>query len=438
MSKVENSFMNKLTAFMEKNLVPLGSKIASQRHLSAIKDGLTLLIPLTIIGGFAVLLAVPPIPSTITESSNIFYAFLLGWQSWATTNFAILLIPYQLTIGILSIYVVCGISYRLAKHYGMDALNNMVSALLVFLCISGAYDLATGTLSIAKFGASYMFAAIIVSLTVIEINRFFIKKNIIIKLPDSVPPNVAGPFNALIPLVFNVILFMLVDLACIKFTGAGFTSLVFTVFQPLIQASSSLPSVIVIMVISLTFWFFGIHGDNLVGAIVTPIITSAIAANLAAYTAHQALPYIFAGYAYNVFGLWLVFNAFQIEMFLFCKSSRLKSLVKVSWLPSIFNINEPGVFGIPTVLNVYLLLPQIIASVLNFSVYYLLAQANVVGRFYMTVPFTTPGVLQAFLGTMDWRAAVLWVVLLVVDVLIALPFFKVYDSQILKEESLLS
>ena len=39
----------------------------------------------------------------------------------------------------------------------------------------------------------------------VEITRFLIKRNVIIKLPSSVPPMVGESFASLIPLVVNVI-----------------------------------------------------------------------------------------------------------------------------------------------------------------------------------------------------------------------------------------
>ena len=115
----------------------------------------------------------------------------------------IILIPYYLTIGIISIYVVMGISYQLARSYKLNAINNMVAATFIFLCVS-AYPNNDLVFSISQLGASSMFAGILIALAVVEINRLFTKYNICIKLPDSVPPNVAAPFNVLIPTIANV------------------------------------------------------------------------------------------------------------------------------------------------------------------------------------------------------------------------------------------
>lgn len=431
-----NGFMEKLSDWMMKYLVPIANKIGNQRHLAAVRDGLTVMIPATIVGGFAILLAVPPVPAGVTEGTNFFYSFLLAWKAWAGANSAILMTPYYLTIGIISIYAVCGVSYMLAKHYNMNALNTMVSALLVYLVVSGAIDLENATLQIGRLGAGYMFAAMIVGLLVVEITHAFDVHNIKIKLPDSVPPNVAGPFNVLIALVFNVVVFSLINSLLSTYTGGGIPDLVYTIFTPLMHATGSLPSILILSLISAMFWFFGIHGDNMMSAVTTPITTMALAANAEAMAAGQPLPYIYAGAMAAVYGGWLAGNcAMNLDLLIFAKSSRIRSLSKVAAVPAFFDIAEPYVFGLPEVLNIYYFIPSIVCMVLNISTYYFLASANIVGRFYISLPFTTPAPLQAFLATGgNVPALLLSLALLAVDMVIFFPFLKAYDNSIIREE----
>ena len=43
-------FFDKFQNVMEEKVVPVATRIASQKHLSALRDGLTILIPFTVIG----------------------------------------------------------------------------------------------------------------------------------------------------------------------------------------------------------------------------------------------------------------------------------------------------------------------------------------------------------------------------------------------------
>ncbi len=429
------SFMDRLQGVMEKYIVPVGQKISSQRHLAAVRDGLTIMIPATIIGGFSCLIAIPPVPATITEASNFFYAFLLAWKSFAAAHMNLLITPYYLTISIISVYVVCGVSYQLAKNYKMNAINNMVTALLVYLCVSGALDLGTGSLVISKLGAGYMFTAMVIGLLVVEVSHFCYTHNVRIKMPDSVPPNVSAPFDVLIPAVISVVGFLALDVICTSVTGAGLSNLVYTVFQPLMKATGSLPSVLLINILMTTFWFFGIHGANMLSVVTSPITTAALAANTEAYVAGESLPYIYAGAMNSVFGNWITYNVILLVIFLFCKSNQARSVAKVAIVPSCFNINEPSIFGLPTVLNVYTYIPLILCSIINCSAYYICASLNIVGRFYVTLPFTVPGPLQALLATGDVKTVLLWIILFVIDIPIVYPFITTYDKQLVKNET---
>jgi len=166
------------------------------------------------------------------------------------------------------------------------------------------------------------------------------------------------------------------------------------------------------------------------------LTTAAIAANAEAMAAGQPLPYIYAGAMGAIFGAWLACNcAMNIYLILFAKSSRIRSLSKVAAVPAFFNIGEPYVFGLPEVLNLYFFIPSTICNILNITVYYFLASANIVGRVYISMPFTTPAPLQAFLATGgNVPALLLSLALLAVDMVIFFPFLRAYDNSIIAEE----
>lgn len=439
METTKKGFMAKFQEVLEKYVVPVATKISQQRHLAAVRDGLTVLVPVTIIGGFAILLAQPPVNASV-EPTNFFFSFLCMWRDWAAANASTLLTPYYLTIGIISVYVVIGVSYQLSKTYKMNTISNLISVLLVFLCISGvpqaftSGEASVSAIPLTDLGAAGMFTAIVIALAVVEINHFFIVKKLVIKLPDSVPPNVAAPFNVLIPGIVNLILFMALNILCKSMLGTGIPGLIYAAFQPLISATGSLPSILLINVLMTIFWFFGIHGANMVGIVTTPLTTLGLTLNAEAYAAGKELPSIFAGAVNSVYGGWISYFAVVIVIILFCKSSQAKSIAKIASVPAFFNINEPLIFGLPTVLNPFTLITFLICNNLNFAIVYFLMDSGFLGKFFVTLPFTVPAPLQAWLASMDPKSILVWVGLLVLDVVIALPFIKAYDKQLLTSE----
>ena len=144
---------------------------------------------------------------------------------------------------------------------------------------------------------------------------------------------IAANIEVLLPLVVNTILFIVLDQVIFMITGSGLTNLVFTIFSPLISATASLPSMLFIVVLTVVFWFFGIHGDNMVSAITTPIFTGNLVANLDAYNAGKDIPNIIAGNFTFIFGLAIVYLAILFNMNFICKNKRLRSLGKLA-IPS--------------------------------------------------------------------------------------------------------
>lgn len=427
---------SKFTDWIQEKVNPVAVKISNQKYLAAIRDGMTAIIPLTIIGGFAILLASPPIPEGM-KPTNFFYAFMLAWQSWAQAHSDVLMVPYNLTIGFLAPYVLVSITYYMNKHYKMNLVTNLISSILIFF-IAAAPSQTIKTLQFLpqeNLGAKGMFGAMIIAIVTVEINRFFISRKITIKLPDSVPSGVAAPFEVLVPMVVETVLFVGLNALSMSLTKTNLVGVIYLIFKPFANVSGTLPIILLLAVTAKILWFFGIHGDNMIGTIVTPITTLNIALNLKQYEAGQAMTHIFSGAFYQVWGGWITYPAFLFAMILFTHSARLKSLSKLAPVGTLFNINEPLVFGIPTVLNPWFFIPNIICTVLNITIAYLLTAAGIIGKIYIYTPWTTPGILQVFLATMDWKNVVLWIVIFIMDFIISIPFIRIYDKQLQAEES---
>ena len=99
-----------------------------------------------------------------------------------------------------------------------------------------------------------------------------------------------------------------------------------------------------------------------------------------------------------------------------------------------FNINEPLVFGVPTVLNILTFIPSIICVIMNVAIAYGATYFDFMSRTCMSVPWTLPAPLYAFLSTLDYRAILVWILIFVLDVLVFIPFMRSYDKQMDLEE----
>lgn len=117
------------------------------------------------------------------------------------------------------------------------------------------------------------------------------------------------------------------------------------------------------------------------------------------------------------------------------KSKRNKAIGRASVVPTFFGVNEPILFGAPIVLNPVFFIPFITAPIVNVWIFKFFVDVLGMNSFSVVLPWTTPGPLGLVMGTgFEVWAFVLAVTLIVVDVLIYYPFFKVYDKQILEDE----
>lgn len=409
---------------IESKLMPMMNKVSTQRHLSSIRDGLIATIPLTIIGAIFLLIPTFPWPQSYVN-------FMANNPKISS----LLMIPFQMTLGLLSVYVSFGIGYYLAKSYKLDELIGGITATLTFLTTIGFTTLEEGLfLNSSYLGGEGMFTAIITAIMAVEIMRFCEIKKVTIKMPDSVPANIGNSFESLIPITLSV------SLTAVIVHGFGFNinDLISSVVTPILSASSnSILSPLIYVSLTALMWFFGIH-PAVLAAIMTPIWTVNATENMNAIAAGSAIPNI--GVQPFIFTfLWIGGGGGTLALcFFMCfsKSSSLKSLGRLSIIPSLFNINEPILFGIPIVLNPILIIPFFIGPVICTIITYLAFTLGFVpGIGYpFAAAWNFPSFIAAPLATASFQGFLLVVVNLIVYGFVYFPFFKMYEKKVLQTE----
>ena len=279
-----------------------------------------------------------------------------------------------------------------------------------------------------------MFIGILSAFIAVEIYRFTQKSGFKISMPPQVPASVARSFEALTPTVIVLLLVSTVTM----FIGIDVHKIVGSIVAPLVQATDSIFSVIVVIFLSQFFWSFGIHGWSIVGSLARPLWLVLLEENTSAFASGSAIPNIAAEPFYQWFVMIGGSGAtigLAILLIWRSKSAYGKSLGKTAFIPAVCNINEPLIFGTPIVLNPQLIIPFILAPLANGIVTWIAMSAGLVNKVVASAPWTLPGPIGAFLATgSDWRAIVLNVVLIVLSILIYYPFFTMYDKSLLAQE----
>ncbi len=418
--------MEKLFGFLEEKLAGPMARLAEQRHLRAVRNGIVATLPIIIVGSFVLIIAFPPLPET------------WGITKWASANIGTILLPYRMTMYIMSLYAAWGIGYSLSRSYDLDGVSGGNLAVMTFLMTLmpkiGAAEGLGLAMPMGQLGGGGMFVAIITSIIAVEIMRLVLKSGFKITMPDAVPTSVARSFEALTPTAAIVIFMSVVTLIL----GFDWHAFIGKLLSPLVTTADTWVGVMVPVFLITLFWSAGIHGVSVVGSIARPIWTQLLDANTAAAAAGEALPHIGAEPFYQWF-IWVGGSGATIGLAILlafaAKSKYAKSLGRTSFAPALFNINEPLIFGAPIVLNPILLIPFIIAPVVMGTIAWIASTLGLVGKVYILAPWTLPGPIGAYLATGgDWRASVLNIILIVVSVIIYYPFFKMYDQQQLELE----
>lgn len=421
--------MEKINVFLEEKLLPIASKISGQKHLLALRDGLILAMPLMIVSSFFIIISQFPFEPYQNLMISIF------GESWSTWELAIC---RPATMNLIAIVATIGVASNLVKSYGLDGTAAgflSLSAYLVITPLSDSKWLQT------DFGAQGLFTAMIVGLITGEIYRLVIKKNLTIKMPDSVPPAVSKSFEALIPATFIITIALITRLVVSTTSFGSVSNFIFVILQkPLTDAGTSLPGTLVAQFFNSLFWGLGLHGGQLVKSVMLPIWTDLMVQNLDAYTAGATvMPNIVTKQFIELF-TWVGGSAgtlsLAVYMAFFAKSKQIKQIGKLALGPGIFNINEPIIFGLPIALNPIMIIPFILAPMATITFSYLTMQAGIfpipVG---IDMPWTTPIFISGYISTgNNIMGVVLQMINFLISFAIYYPFIKVYDNQKYLEE----
>lgn len=429
----------KFMSWIEKAILPIANKIQRNKYLQAIQSAFMTCMPIMLVGSIVIILTRPWVDYKTMAVTDAGFQFFQGWQ-WLIDQFgAPLLVLRSMTLYSLSLWIVLAISYHLAVRYKMDTIITPIVALLQFfvLCTTKTKD---GGLSNDFWGGEGLFAAILVGILTTELYRFFVERKIgTIQMPEMVPPALKKSFSAIFPVIFTTAICSVISIIFTCGFKITFPAAVLALFHPLVLAIDNVFGLTISSILSQTVWWFGIH-NTAITSMLEPLMYANLASNSAAYAAGTAatqLPHIWTE------SLWwncMVTGGSGATlavafMLIRSKSSQMKTVGKVALVPAIFNINEPIIFGLPIVLNPLFFIPWISAQTLNGIITYLCMQFGLVNRTYVYPGWNIPTPIAQFLATMDWRAVVLALALIVLDGLIYLPFLRVYEKQKIQEES---
>jgi cellobiose PTS system EIIC component len=205
-------------------------------------------------------------------------------------------------------------------------------------------------------------------------------------------------------------------------------ALLAALLSPLGLLGDSFVALFLITAIEAILWLFGIHGPALLAALVLPVYIKFQFANTAAFAHNEPLPhlvtvstflFVFPGGAGATLPLVLLLLRSRVQ--------RLRTFAYATVLPSLVNVNEPVMFGLPIVYNPVLGIPFVLAPLALVCTTYAALALHLVRAPIYYVFSTLPLFVNVFLATFDWRADILILVNVLVAGAIYLPFVRMYE-----------
>lgn len=441
---------------LQEKLTPIAAKIGNQKFLVALRDSFVGTMPVIMTGSVALLinafLVDLPDQFHLTQITKTF--------QWLVDINSLI---FKGSIPIVSLLFIFCLGVNIAKIYKSDTTSSGLVALASFvisidnsitktftlpdklgsglaklvegvdgLKVSG-HDLSVtigGALSGAQINARGYFTAIFVGFVASIIFCKAMNKKWVIKLPDSVPPAIMKPFMSIIPGFLAMYVVGIFTYVFNSISHDVFIEWIYKVLQlPLLGLSQSFFAVILLVLLNKLFWFFGLHGGNVLAPIMEGLFGVAMLANLEAYQNGQAIPYLWNSGSFGAF-VWFDGLALVIAILLQSRNSHYREVAKLGLAPVLFNIGEPVNYGLPVVLNPILFIPYIVGPCLMATVSYLATSLGLVSPVTQNVTWVMPPVLYGFFSTaFDWRAIILSLVCLLVGTLVYIPFIKMADKQ---------
>ncbi|MCI6693827.1 MAG: PTS sugar transporter subunit IIC [Clostridium sp.] len=427
--------MKRMNEILEEKMLPIAAKLGNNKVLIAIRDGITLSMPLIIIGSLFLVIASFPIEA---------------WTNWLTEMGidTYLWKGVDSSFGLMGLVASFGVAYSFARQHKLDGVSAGIIALSSFIVVTPFVTCEAGAgIPVGYMGSKGLFVAMVLGIISSLIFKWFIQHDIQIKLPEAVPPAVSRSFSALIPGAVIITLWLVIFAIIDRVGLVNIHDLLGKILGgPLGLLGNNIFGTLFAILLNSLFWFVGIHGGNVVNSILNPIWLMNSDANRLIFQADKMadLPniitmqfidnYVFMGGGGATIGLVIVIAIIARKK----KASKIsKTMAPLTLTPGLFNINEPTMFGLPIVMNISLLIPFILAPMANAIISYAAMATGLVAKTTgIAVSWTMPPIISGFFTTGGHiSGSILQLVCIVVDVLIYWFFYKAVEKQNLILES---
>ena len=405
----------------------LSQRIEQFLIVRVVRAGLVNMIPVLMIGAFALVLRTFPVAGyqdMMGTAAGGFIMELLG-------------LVYSATFGVLSVYMtlfICRAYMRMQADQDASLTGAAASSMIAFFILSGAN---LNSFSTDCMGPKSMFMAIITglgasALYLVLFRRMGARRQRVMTRGADREFNRA--LDSLMPIALVAIIFALIDTIIIRvFNVESFHQMIILAFNGLFSGGG--PSFLkgfCFVLLSSLLWFFGIHGSDTLEGVMQEFFTPGLAVNQASLANGMEPTHILTKQFFDCFVLMGGCGATICLLLAILFFSRNRSSRELGWaaaLPMAFNINELMVFGLPIIYNPVMLIPFLVTPLVCYSIAYAAFSLGLVPVISGSVEWTTPILIGGYHATGSAAGSVLQLVNVCVGVLIYMPFVRILDKQ---------
>ena len=375
-----------------------------------IRDSFVVLLPLTFMGVTATLLANAPFPAM-----RHLLAALLG-AGWEATMYSVV----NATYGVFGLALAVVVSVRLARRLGAaepdealpEAWVGLAALVNFMLCV-----LVGAAPAMTALGRDSMLLGLMIGLATPELLRPLARICRVVPDYDS-DPTFYCAVRLTPPLVVLGIIVMLAARAATALPPLGIGWL--AALPPAIHTGFDADWLLsmVVMLVNHLLWFIGIHGNMVLDHQAQSLFGDAGAAYNPALAWRPLID------SFGLIGGSGATLGLVLALFVVAREGPFRRLATVAVLPSLFNISELLIFGLPIALNPVFLWPFLLAPLASTLLALAAVHGGVLPLLDVAVPWTTPPLWSGYLLTGSWRGPALQVLCLLVSTLIYLPFVR--------------
>lgn len=378
------------------------ARFSENSYLNGLCNVFVMLLPVSLLSAFAMLIGTGLAEEGFESQAN--YMMFISKLVWKL--FPLLLLVYY--------------SLFLARLHSISRTNVITPSLLIYVILSNEWGLLYAGSVLPDNYPLAIITPLVVSYTVKHMTR----RQIYI---DSDLPNVV---DQSINLICGTIAIVTVYVFIGHTLGSAFYSMsCINSLVPSIGVDSLVGGLWYELVRNL-LWTIGINGHVVLAGYKQELYQLSMDSFAMYRNLDGELPILTSSF-YDVYaGIGGAGNTLSLVlcMLLFTKNRGYRSLAAATLVLSIFNINEPVLFGLPVIFNPVLIIPFLITPLVAILVAYTATWLGLVAPVTQFVSWMTPALFSGYMATDgSVSGALLQLVIIVIGIMIYLPFFKKMD-----------